>query len=574
MSEKSSGRWQALAAWLVIALGIVIRLRQYLDQRSLWMDEAMMSLNIAAHNWLPLTQPLDYAQVAPVGFLWLERTAVVIGGVNELTLRAFPMAAGIALLWPLWKVVRSQLTPVESVTAIALAAFSPLLVRYSNEAKQYSIDVFVTVALLALAMRVIESPTKRERWIALGAAGAAALLVSMPVAFALGGVVAALLVNKASRAEARRHAGIVALSLSAWLATFGVTVAIAERSAGSQTYLQMQRFWEFAFLRPGAPDFVARVTTAVNKVLAGFLIGSVSASRWGAWVTVAGSALAVVSLIVTVAGVVGLIQRGKGWLAIVVSVPVVATAIASAAGLYPVSARHLLFAAPGIFLLMAAGLGTVAARLPSRLALSGFIIAASGFVLPSLAQGAAELVSPIRRQDTRQLVRAFEARSAPGDCVYVSVVAIPAWIFYTTDWDAPKRERLSWVAQRADFRGPLFHSALARGPVMLGEGAELERITGQRVELFGMPTGREIRWGGFASTRMNDGWAANEADRVVNACNGRTVWVLYVPLAEIDREPALGALRTALEQRGAGLISVRRTREADLLQFALGKQDR
>jgi hypothetical protein len=60
-------------------------------------------------HFLGLARPLDYAQSAPVGFLWLERLAVVLGGVNELALRAVPFLAGVLLLVALWSLARRLL---------------------------------------------------------------------------------------------------------------------------------------------------------------------------------------------------------------------------------------------------------------------------------------------------------------------------------------------------------------------------------------------------------------------------------------------------------------------------------
>jgi hypothetical protein len=58
--------------WLIIGLGIVLRLTQYVFNRSLWYDEANLALNIIDRSVLELFQPLDHDQGAPIGFLLLE----------------------------------------------------------------------------------------------------------------------------------------------------------------------------------------------------------------------------------------------------------------------------------------------------------------------------------------------------------------------------------------------------------------------------------------------------------------------------------------------------------------------
>ena len=76
---------------LLIALGIALRAWAYFSNVSLWLDELLISRNILG---LPLshllTKPLLLDQVAPRGFLLLEKLAVDTLGRNELALRFFP----------------------------------------------------------------------------------------------------------------------------------------------------------------------------------------------------------------------------------------------------------------------------------------------------------------------------------------------------------------------------------------------------------------------------------------------------------------------------------------------------
>ena len=53
----------------IICFGILVRLVQYLFNRSLWADEAVLALNIVNRSYLELLEPLDYEQGAPIGFL-------------------------------------------------------------------------------------------------------------------------------------------------------------------------------------------------------------------------------------------------------------------------------------------------------------------------------------------------------------------------------------------------------------------------------------------------------------------------------------------------------------------------
>src|SRR5262245_65033312 len=97
-AEIWSLSWRALP-WLIIGLGIFLRLAQYAFNRSLWYDEANLAANIIDRSMAGLLRPLDYDQGAPIGFLLLEKLAVQALGPSEYALRLIPFFFGsIALI--------------------------------------------------------------------------------------------------------------------------------------------------------------------------------------------------------------------------------------------------------------------------------------------------------------------------------------------------------------------------------------------------------------------------------------------------------------------------------------------
>ena len=102
-SIKSDFLW-----WGIILLGIFLRLRQYLLNRSFGADEASLALNLVARNFHELTQLLDYHQAAPIGFLFIEKLSILIFGNHELTMRLFPVLAGIISIYLLYKIARAS----------------------------------------------------------------------------------------------------------------------------------------------------------------------------------------------------------------------------------------------------------------------------------------------------------------------------------------------------------------------------------------------------------------------------------------------------------------------------------
>ena len=79
--------------------GSALRIAPFLIDRSLWLDEAKLALNVLERSPAQLFAPLDYDQAAPVGFLLLEKRAVMAFGEGERALRLVPLIAGLGALW-------------------------------------------------------------------------------------------------------------------------------------------------------------------------------------------------------------------------------------------------------------------------------------------------------------------------------------------------------------------------------------------------------------------------------------------------------------------------------------------
>src|ERR687888_419926 len=75
--SAAAARWRWII-WGILATGTLLRLTQYLFNRSLWLDEALLTLNVLRRPWTGLIKPLDYNQGAPVGFLFLEKLSTQV----------------------------------------------------------------------------------------------------------------------------------------------------------------------------------------------------------------------------------------------------------------------------------------------------------------------------------------------------------------------------------------------------------------------------------------------------------------------------------------------------------------
>ncbi|MGH9198246.1 MAG: glycosyltransferase family 39 protein, partial [Acidimicrobiia bacterium] len=147
--------FHGIVFWSILVLGACIRLSQYFQRRSLYIDEATLALSIASRPFLGLLRPLDYDQLSPVPFLWAVRAVTMVAGVDELTLRGVSLVSGLVLLLVLGRIAR-RLFPAEvTLWIVALAALNPSLIHYSNELKPYILDALVAAALILWALDVL-----------------------------------------------------------------------------------------------------------------------------------------------------------------------------------------------------------------------------------------------------------------------------------------------------------------------------------------------------------------------------------------------------------------------------------
>jgi Dolichyl-phosphate-mannose-protein mannosyltransferase len=179
----------------LLILGTGLRLWQYVGNPSLVLDELALARNILDRSiWSLVSMPLSYDQVAPKGFLLIEKLASSTLGPSDYVLRLFPQICALIALVAFWRLAKAVLgetsgTPI----AVALFATAVPLVVLSSFVKQYSTDVAAAVFLTWLGLDLQRHITiRRALWAGLG--GACAVWFSQATIFILFAVGTALLV--------------------------------------------------------------------------------------------------------------------------------------------------------------------------------------------------------------------------------------------------------------------------------------------------------------------------------------------------------------------------------------------
>jgi hypothetical protein len=172
---------------LFILVGVLARVIRYYLCFPLWDDESFLCVNLIDRSFVELLQPLDFHQVAPVLFLWIERAAVKIFGFSEYSLRLMPFVCSVISLFLFRRVARQLLSGPALLFAVAVFAVSYPQIRYAAEAKPYGTDMFMSLIMLSLVVEWCQHRNPRYL-VAMALFMPFALGASYPAVFAAGGL--------------------------------------------------------------------------------------------------------------------------------------------------------------------------------------------------------------------------------------------------------------------------------------------------------------------------------------------------------------------------------------------------
>ena len=174
-------------SFLSILLCVFCSIRMNIVGRSLWLDEAMLAISMNKRSLLTLfSQPLEWNQSAPVGYLFVVKLIIELLGNSEASFPIFSIVAYVGVLvlfYTLTKKIVAVSYPMLCTAGVANIAF---LLEYSNMFKPYICDAFCVLLVLLLYYLYRE---KRIPFWGLCLGYALLLWCSNPVAFFAGGVV-------------------------------------------------------------------------------------------------------------------------------------------------------------------------------------------------------------------------------------------------------------------------------------------------------------------------------------------------------------------------------------------------
>ncbi|MSR31279.1 MAG: glycosyltransferase family 39 protein [Gemmataceae bacterium] len=328
-----------LWTFLFLLLGAALRLWRFALGFPLWGDEAFIALNLEERTFDQLAQPLRHYQVAPLGFLWLEKLVTLLFGFSEAAVRLVPCLAGILALLFFFRLAKIIAPGLASLWAVAILAVSYYPIRHACEVKPYATDLLASVLFLWAGAQALKARPKPLWLLALGSP--VLISLSFPAVFT---ALAAVLVPAVHLRQNRRVLFPAIISFLAISLSFFLHYSLVGKNQFQNEQAKHLAYWDATFPPANPLFFFPWLAQTHAGNLSAYPVGS----RDG------GSSL---TMVLFLAGIFSLARKSKWPFLFLLLAPFFLTLLAALPGRFPYggSARVAQHLAPSICLL--AGLG-------------------------------------------------------------------------------------------------------------------------------------------------------------------------------------------------------------------------
>jgi Dolichyl-phosphate-mannose-protein mannosyltransferase len=385
--------WQLLAI-LIVLIGILLRVRQYLANMCFWIDECFLALNIMNRGACMLVKPLDLNQASPLLFLFSQKLVISLFGPTEFSFRLLPLLAGCLSVEIFRRLAWRVLTPPLACLALAFFALSDPLIYHSAEAKQYIIDVLMATLLLFYGTQSVQQTLGWAEATRLGCVGVLAILSSFASPLVLVGIGLGVL-----SAAPRQRCPKAAVVASVWVTIFGIYYVAVLRHVDGNGFLR--NYWSFAF-----PPLTPVADTCKWFLDRGFEFVDLLVLR---------QYFGILSIVLVILGAIDIVRRQPS-LGLVFLLPVASAVVVAGLRLYPLQGRLALYVAPIVIITLVRGLDTLRnclGWLPTAL------LAVMLLLSPALKAGRFA-IAPRERCEVRKLFNHVRANARETDLVYIA----------------------------------------------------------------------------------------------------------------------------------------------------------
>jgi hypothetical protein len=341
----------------ILFAGVLLSILQFVYNRSLWLDEAYLSLNIINKSHFELLKPLDIHQVAPILFLQTEKILSKLIPNSEFGLRLFPLISFSLSLFLFYKTIKAiQQNYYTIMFSLSLFVFNASLIYYSSEVKQYMSDVLV---LTSVYYAILEKYKNVEyKYYCLGIVGAISMFLSnvAPIIIFTAGCYLLFDIYRSKKKEIL-HLTVVSV---VWASSFLLYYFLFVHNHPAREF--MIRDWtEHKAFMPTNPLDIQFLKFLLYKGIM-IVYGLFEFGRIG-----------MISLsILILVGIVSLIRKGKTDIIILTVTPLVLHLFLSSLKMYPFDKRLILYTCPCIIVICSFGFDYLANDLFTYLKIERF----------------------------------------------------------------------------------------------------------------------------------------------------------------------------------------------------------
>ena len=399
---------------LFILLGFVLALVNFFHFRSLWLDEASLALNIVNKPVKELLKPLDYEQVAPIGFLMVEKVFSSIFGNTDWSLRIFPLLLFFPSVYLMYKL--ALIIFREKSFALFAAAFFSLSyypLYYSAEVKQYMVDVFICLCITFSTLLFSKTDAKKywEIYALIGIVSVWFSNISVILLFTTG---LYFLFN--NRKQKENYIAII-LVVGSWVMSFIIYYFLFVYKHPSQQF--MVEYWS------NANAFLPEHILSKEFFLA--LYGKIKEL-----LKLYHYRLFFVFILISVIGFFYLIRKRKEVL-FLISFPIIIHLVLSYLKLYPFHGRLILYQYPFLVLILVSCLFQFYNLLKPKLQQLAIYL-----ILAPLLLNVFNLFHrnnfPIEKEEIKKSLEQLNANLEDGDKIYVYHSSYRPFIFYKANY--------------------------------------------------------------------------------------------------------------------------------------------
>ncbi|MCX5848850.1 MAG: glycosyltransferase family 39 protein, partial [Deltaproteobacteria bacterium] len=333
---------------VIISIGIIVRLANYLNNSGLGLDEASVALNLMERSYAQLLLPLDNFQVAPILFLLIEKLSVNLFGHGELALRLFPLICSILSL-PVFYFLAKNLFEDKQITLTSIFVFAvaPIQLHYTVALKQYITDVFVSLFLLWLFSLFLKQ-SNRKLLLVLAVSGVISIFLSNISVLVLFTLSIYWLIYDFYYKKRDYTKYVVVL---AWVVTFGIYYYFFIHNHKHQLF--MLDYWQQNFLplNPFRSEFWHFFNSVVLDVFAELMLYNPAGLYYELNLIIL-----YLFLIIYGIGLIIMVKRHEMTMIVFLCFPIVLHLLLSGFKLYPFSTRLALYLSPLMIMTFSYGL--------------------------------------------------------------------------------------------------------------------------------------------------------------------------------------------------------------------------